>query len=245
VTGRVELYDRLPVTADVGWWRERAEASPDGRVLYVGAGTGRLAVPVAEVTRELVAVDNDPGMLAAFRTRLEATDPALAGRVRLVEADAASLSLVERFGLVVLPSNLLNGITDPAARAAAAKAAAAHCLPDGHVVMQVLNPYWLACDDPSARGRIQPDADAPPIDVAIRRHEFDTWEQRAHATITYRFADGAELVDEIDAIVLYPRELRALVYQAGLKVVDRWGAVPGEDALDVAGGTWHLVCAPR
>jgi SAM-dependent methyltransferase len=245
MTARVDLYDRLPVTADVGWWRQLADEAPDGRVLYVGCGTGRLAVPIAEVARELVAVDVDAGMLEAFRSRLAEADDDLAARVRLVEEDAASLSLGERFGLVVLPSNLLNGITDPAARAATARAAATHCLPDGHVVMQVLNPYWLACEDPSARGRIQPDADAPPIDVAIRRHEFDTWEQRAHATITYRFADGAELVDEIDAIVLYPRELRALVYQAGLKVVDRWGAVPGEDPLDVAGGTWHLVCAPR
>lgn len=158
---RVDLYSRLPVTEDVDWWRGLAFDSPDGRVLYVGCGTGRLGAPLAEVCDELVGVDHDGGMLAAFHQRVEG-DPDLAGRVRLVEADAVDLDLGESFGLVIIPSNLLNGIVDPTRRTAAARAAARHCAPDGRVVLQVLNPYWMACEDPSSRGRIQPVADEPP-----------------------------------------------------------------------------------
>lgn len=242
--GRVELYARLPVTEDVGWWRDLAGGSPDGRVLYVGCGTGRLAAPMARACRELVAVDHDPRMLAAFERRLEA-EPELADRVRLVEADASSLAVEGAFGLVVLPSNLLNGIVDPVARTAAARAAARHCRPDGRVVLQVLNPYWMACDDPSVRGRVHPADGGPPIDVAIRRLGFDPWEQRQRAIITYRFADGEELTDDVDAVALYPRELRALALQADLVIDERWGARPGRDDATTDAGSWHLVCRPQ
>lgn len=244
MTDRKRLYERLPATEDVAWWRQLVTGSVDGRVLYVGCGTGRLGVPLAQVATELVGVDHDPDMLRAFAGRVE--EEGLSDRVRLVDSGAAELDLGEdRFGLVILPSSLLNGIVDPAERTAAARAAAAHCHPDGQVVLQVLNPYWMACEDPSSRGRITPADGQPPIDVAIRMVGYDAWEQRQQARITYRFADGEELVDEIDAVALYPRELRALAFQAGLEVVDRWGAEPGRDPVSTSGGSWHLVCRPR
>lgn len=237
------LYERLPATEDVTWWQDLASRAPGGRVLYVGCGTGRLAIPMAQVCQELVGVDRDPDMLEALEARLQGTP--VAARVRIVASEAAELDVDGEFGLVVLPSSLLNGIHDPAERTAAARAAAAACRSDGLVVLQVLNPYWMACDDPSARGRIGSADGSEPIDVAIRMVGFDAWEQHQQARITYRFADGEELVDDIDAVALYPRELRALAYQAGLDIVERWGAVPGQDELAVAGGSWHLVCRPR
>lgn len=241
---RVRLYQRLPVTGDADWWVKLAADAPDGRVLYVGCGTGRLAVTLAAEAAELVGVDVDAGMLAAFRERLDAA-PELADRIRLVEAPAQDLNLGERFGLVVLPSNLLNGVTDPSARTSAVRQAARHCLRSGRVVLQVLNPYWMACQDPTGRGRIVPRDGGPAIDVTIRTLGFDPWEQRQRATLTYRFADGEELVDAVDAVALYPRELRALVFQAGLEIVETHGAEPGASELDLQGGTWHLVCRPR
>lgn len=240
---RVGLYRRLPLTADSAWWVKLAGHSPDGRVLYVGCGTGRLAVAMAHEADEVVAVDADARMLAAFRDRL--AGDALAARVRLVEARAEDLSLGERFGLVVLPSSLLNGIADPAARTSAVRQAARHCRPDGAVVLQVLNPYWMACDDPTAAGRLEATDGGPAVDVTIEHLGFDAWEQRQRARIVYRFADGEQLVDEVDAVALYPRELRALVHQAGLEVTDTYGAEPGASELGRHGGTWHLVARPR
>lgn len=239
---RVRLYQRLPLTEDAEWWRDLARRSPDGQVLYVGCGTGRLGAPLAQVAERLVGVDRDPQMLQAFRSRIEADG--LSDRVDLLAVEAAELELGEQFGLVILPSSLLNGITDPAERTQAARAAAEHCRPDGKVVLQVLNPYWMACEDPSARGRIEPAGGGEAIEVAIRMLGFDPWDQRHRSRITYRFSDGEELSDDVDATALYPRELRALAFQAGLEIVDRWGARPGRDDVSTTGGTWHLVCVP-
>lgn len=241
---RSRLYRRLPVPDEASWWQRAAAAAPDGRVLHLACGSGRLSLAMARHATELVAVDRDPRLLEAFGDRLR-QEPAIAGRVRLVEARPDELSLGERFGLVVIPSQLTNGIADPSARTSAIRQAARHCLPAGRVVIQALNPYWLASSDPAGTGTVAPRDGGPGIDVSIEDHGFDAWEQRRVMDLTYRFADGATLTDRVDATALYPRELRALVYQAGLEITEQWGAEPGSDPLDAHGGTWHLVCRAR
>lgn len=242
--GLVRLYQRLPVTAADRWWVELAAASPDGRVLYVGCGTGRLALPIARACDELVACDVDAQMLEAFEARLEDA-PQVRAEVRLLEVAAQDLDLGERFGLVVLPSSLLNGIADPAARAAVVRAAASHCRADGRVVLQVLNPYWMAQRFELAEGVLEGADEDVTVRVRIEQADFDVWEQRQRARLVYVFPDGEELVDEVDAVALYPRELRALAYQCGLSIVDQRGADPRHDAeVTLDGGTWHLVCVP-
>lgn len=240
---RVRLYRRLPVTRDADWWTGLAATSTDGRVLYVGCGPGRLAAALAAHSSELVAVDVDPAMIAAFRDRLSC-DPELAQRIRLVTAPAEELDLGDRFGLVVLPSNLLNGITDPSDRAAAVRRAARHCLPGGRVALQVLNPYWMAREDPTTTGRISPRDGGAGIEVRIDHLGYDVWQQRQRARIHYRFADDEVLIDDVDAVAIYPRELRALASQAGLEITETHGPEPGTSVLGLAGGTWHVVCRP-
>ncbi|MEU9032785.1 class I SAM-dependent methyltransferase [Streptomyces sp. NPDC048383] len=53
----------------------------DARVLEIGVGTGRIAVPVAEIAAEVVGVDNSRPMLEEFRSK------GVPGNVVLVEAD--------------------------------------------------------------------------------------------------------------------------------------------------------------
>lgn len=241
-TERVRLYERLPVTEDVDWWRTLASGSPDGAVLYVGCGAGRLAIPLAEVCDRLVGVDRDPEMAAASAARLPAS---LAERVEIVAARLEDLELDRHFGLVVVPSSLLNEIVEPPARLRALTAAARHCHRDGRVVLQVLNPYWLAGEALAVQGTITAADGSSTVRVSISDGSFDVWEQRRRADIRYGFADGEVLVDRLDAVALFPWELRTLVDDAGLEFVEAWGGRPGRDRLDRTGGTWHLVCRTR
>jgi SAM-dependent methyltransferase len=91
-----QRYDRRHpgVTGDAVWYGRLAR---DRRVLEVGAGTGRLTVPLAGVARLVVAVDLTRPMLLRARARPEAVRPNL----HLLEADAAALPLRGPFELVV------------------------------------------------------------------------------------------------------------------------------------------------
>jgi SAM-dependent methyltransferase len=85
----------------------------DGPVLELAAGTGRLAVPLAEAGHRVTAVDLDPAMLERARARRDA-----AGldddRLRLVEADLLGLRLLggrsaQREAVATLAAHLAPG----------------------------------------------------------------------------------------------------------------------------------------
>jgi SAM-dependent methyltransferase len=115
---------------DLPLWRALAAdpARPDGAVLDVGAGTGRVALELARHGHDVVAVDRDERLLAALRERAGAGGLT----VRTVCADARALALEgQQFGLIVVPMQTIQLLGGAEARAAFLRAARAHLAPGG------------------------------------------------------------------------------------------------------------------
>ncbi len=94
---------------DLHFYRRLAEDQA-GAVLELGAGTGRVTLALAALGLPVVAVEPHPAMRARAAQRLHAAaehDPGLAARIRLIDADARTLALEERFALVLAPFNTL------------------------------------------------------------------------------------------------------------------------------------------
>jgi SAM-dependent methyltransferase len=122
-------------------------ARAGGPILELGAGSGRLAVPLAAAGWPVTGVDNDPAMVARAGARARSAGPAVAGRLRLVEADAGGLRLDERFRMAFIALNSLLVFGDRAAQAAAVRTLADHLEPGGLAVVDV----WLPDADDLAR----------------------------------------------------------------------------------------------
>jgi SAM-dependent methyltransferase len=86
-------------------------------VLDVGAGTGRTALPLARAGHAVTALDIDPALLAVLTER--AQDVA----VTTVVADAQDFALDAPVGLVIVPMQTLQLLTDRAAFFACARRA--------------------------------------------------------------------------------------------------------------------------
>ena len=237
MTQRAELYRRLPRQEDDAWWLELARASPDGRVLELGAGTGRLTWALLAGGARVVAVDHDAAMLHALGDAHAGSD------LEVVEADVAALPDGPRVGLVALPASLLNELPDAAARRSALAGAARRCRPEGRVALHLLSPWWLVGLSGTSSGRLLPADGTAPVEVTIEAGSFEPWTARRRATLTYAFADGAVLVDDLDAAVVTPGELDAAITVAGLELVAAHGSIPPAPigAGDVA---WHLLLKP-
>ncbi|HEY6115243.1 MAG TPA: class I SAM-dependent methyltransferase [Candidatus Dormibacteraeota bacterium] len=78
-------------------------------MLYLGIGAGRLAAPLHRAGVDLVGVDAHPGMLAHLRRRIP--------RVEVHQTLIETLRLRRRFDLVIGPSSILAGDTNLAAAA--------------------------------------------------------------------------------------------------------------------------------
>jgi trans-aconitate methyltransferase len=134
--GFAELYGRLPDASDLEPWLSLAHGAR-APVLYVGAGAGRLAVPLARAGIELVLVDAHPGMVAHLRRRL----PEAEVHQALIE----ELDLARRFELVMIPS----GIGEDAR---VLEGELRHLAPGGELALELTNPHWLAAGaDPRFR----------------------------------------------------------------------------------------------
>lgn len=122
-----ELYAQLPDATDLWPWLDLARgATPP--VLYLGIGSGRLAVPLSGAGIELVGVDSHPGMLDRLRERLPRTE--------LIQSRIEALDLGRRFDLVIAPSNILYLVER-------LRRAADHLAADGALAFELANPHWL------------------------------------------------------------------------------------------------------
>lgn len=125
--GFAELYAQLPDATDLWPWLEPSrDAKPP--VLYLGIGTGRLAVPLHAAGIELVGVDSHPGMLDRLRRRLPDTE--------LINARIEALDLGKRFDLVIAPSNILYLVEG-------LRRSAGHLDTSGSLMIELSNPHWL------------------------------------------------------------------------------------------------------
>ncbi len=112
-----------------------------GPILEIAAGSGRVAVPLAEAGFEVTAVDIDPAMLARAAAAAVASDPATRRRLDLVEADLLGLRLAggARFNLAILALNSLLLMGTIENQKAALETMARHLAPGGLAVVDV----WL------------------------------------------------------------------------------------------------------
>jgi arsenite methyltransferase len=112
-----DLFDELPLwSAPFGLWiLDRVPLSPALTVLDIGAGTGFLSVELAErcgAGSTVIAVD--PWATAAARLRRKIEQRQLTN-VRLLEQDAATISLPDQSVNVIMSNLGVNNFDDPVA----------------------------------------------------------------------------------------------------------------------------------
>ncbi len=109
-----------------------------GPILEVACGTGRVLVPLARAGFEVVGLDVSPAMLEIARAKVEAAG--LQARIRLVQADARSFALGERFGLAVVALNSFMHFVEDGDPERVLLAVARHLRPEGLLAIDLPNP---------------------------------------------------------------------------------------------------------
>ncbi len=204
-------------TADLGLWAELA-AEAGGPVLDLGCGSGRVALHLARLGHEVVAVDLDPLLAAELERRAAEID----ADVRVVVADATEIALGHRFGLILAPMQLVQMLSGAAARETFLRVIAAHLAPGGTAALALVEPEIT-----------DEDSDPPLPDV----REVDGWifsslpvaildagERITVRRLRQTVSPGGELTDEVDEVVICAissADLEAEAANAGLATRER------------------------
>ena len=110
-------------------------------ILEIGAGSGRLTVPLARADYSVVAVDVSVSMLSMLKSRLVREAENIRKKVEIVEADAEALDLGNRFELIIVPFFTFNYFLTSQAQKTALKRLARHLTDSGTILLDVFIPF--------------------------------------------------------------------------------------------------------
>lgn len=127
------LYDIFDIKDNVEFFA--CYAAQAGEVLDIGAGTGRIAIPLAERGIRVTCIEPSPAMRRQFREKLQQL-PQLSERIELVRAEAASFDLERAFPMAFL-SGAFDHFLDREERLASLQNVVRHLEPDGTLLFDV------------------------------------------------------------------------------------------------------------
>jgi SAM-dependent methyltransferase len=220
-------WENAEFTEDLPFWCELARER-GGPVLELGCGSGRVLLHLAREGFETTGVDSSPEMIALARARM-AKQPALAGRIQLLETDFRRIDLKKKFPLVIAPFNTFSHLTEPADIGAALGAIAAHLAPGGSFTLALPNPLpiYSALPEGLVLERTFHDGERGTTVQQFSSLRVDRVAQLGHITWIYDEIDPAGKVTRTTVPMtlryFFPNEIPLLFERAGLQLSHRWG----------------------
>lgn len=214
--GFADVYDDWyadvsDVAATVAGLAELVAAAGGGRVLELGVGTGRLAVPVAGHGLEVHGVDASPAML----DRLRANDPD--GRVTAHLGDMVDDLPPGPFAVALVAYNTLFNLTAPGRQAACFAAVADRLAPGGRFVVEAFVPDGPAEAGDDVRVRSL-SADRVVLSVSVHRPD----DHVAEGQFVELSEHGGVRLRPWMIRYASPGELDAMAADAGFELEHRW-----------------------
>lgn len=224
--------------ADIQWYRalaqreELVEAPPSGReILELGAGTGRITIPLAQDGHAMTALDRMPSMLELLETKLAAQAPA--AKLKVVQGDLLDLPFKdEQFDLVLAPFNVLMHLYDWRSLLRAFREAQRVLKNGGVFALDVLLPDldWLNWDPDIRHATTRfKDPHSGEWRIYSTNHRYDPCTQICHIKLYYdkpatprsRSLRGATTLRTVELAhrQIFPEELRMLADQSGFDIL--------------------------
>lgn len=224
---------------DVDFYAELADTRAQGRtVLELGAGSGRITIPIAQGGHRIIALDRMPVMLEHLETKLRLlaeSGEAVSGQVEPIIADMLDIPVPDAsVGLVIAPFNVLMHLYTWRDLLRCFGEVFRVLEPGGVFAFDVLLPdlEWLRWD-PHERHAVTA-FEHPRTGERMfysTNHEYDPATQICHIRIYYDRNNGGRLrpgVEPVETVHLahrqiFPEELRALLGITGFEIENHSG----------------------
>jgi SAM-dependent methyltransferase len=216
----VDVYDDWyqdisDVDATVG---SIAELAGSGRVLELGVGTGRLAIPLASRGVPTVGVDASPAMVAIMRAKP-------GGRaVMAVLGDMADPPVTGPFSVVFVAFNTFFNLTTEMAQKACVRNVVSVLDVAGRFVVEAFIPNAEPTETEHGTAR-RGDGSGGSVETSTIRDPSD---QTVQAVSLHIGASGSERARPWTIRYLHPHQLDTLCRAAGLTLEQRWASFTGE-----------------
>ena len=178
-------------------------------ILEFGAGTGRIAIPLAKEGFTVSAVDLSPAMLRVFGEKLN-NEP-----IELVVGDMKNIQLNKKYGMVYLVFNGITYLLRLEDQLACFQNAANHLEPGGVFLIETFLPQMdkIAMDQ------------AVPYALEEEYVGFDKYDLVNQRLTSYQFDLSSEKINKFktEHRYLWPSEMELMGKLVGLELIEKWG----------------------
>ncbi|MET7403679.1 class I SAM-dependent methyltransferase [Dactylosporangium sp. NPDC005572] len=180
-----------------------------GRVLELGVGTGRIALPLAARGVTVHGIDLSRAMVARLREKPGGD------AVSVTIGDFATTRVDGAFSLAYLVFNTIMNLTTQEAQVACFRNVAAHLVPGGRFVVEVMMPDLR---------RLPPGQDVVPFHVSDQRWAYDQYDVATQSMSSnyVEVVNGRGGFRSIPFRYVWPAELDLMAQLAGLRLAHRW-----------------------
>ncbi len=188
-----------------------ADLAGDGRVLELGIGTGRLALPLSRRGLSIHGIELSPAMVEQLRA------DAGAEVIDVTIGDFATTRVPGTFRLAYLVRNTIMNLTTQDAQVECFCNVAAHLEPGGQFAIEVVVPPWQ---------RLQPGETIVPFHLSPDHLGFDEVDVATQHSWShhYWFVDGETKKFSAPFRYVWPSELDLMARLAGMRLRARWSS---------------------
>ena len=203
-----KIFDPSLIKPVVDFLADKAGA---GKALEFGIGTGRIALPLAGRGVGVHGIDLSQAMIDRLAAKPGAAD------IEVTLGDFSVTRLEEPFSLVYLVFNTIMNLTTQAEQIACFRNAAAHLIPGGAFVIEVMIPQLQKL--PFGEKLIA-------FDISNRHWGVDEYNVSAQGLVSHhlKLVNGCLERFSIPFRYVWPSELDLMAELAGLALRERWGS---------------------
>jgi predicted RNA methylase len=230
------LYDLVTAASqggDVEWYSQQArqQGSP---ILELGAGTGRIVLPIAQAGYQIHALEYDAGMREALIRRIEELPEGVRTRIQVIAGDMRCFTLETRYALIQIPYRAFLHNLTRADQLACLACCREHLQAEGLLAFNVFHPSleYMSRHHSLLRGvwRWNAEIDHPDGGVLVysEANRYDPALQRVSSRHRYEHFDAqGQLVEvfyqRLELAYLYPGDIRDLLGASGYSQVTLYG----------------------
>lgn len=208
-----EVYDDFYAEFDEHAIDLLEELVAGGRVLELGIGTGRVALPLVDRGLDVVGIDASPAMIEKLRAKPGGDE------IRVVEASFAEIPIDGRFDLVFVAFNTFFALLTQEAQVGCFRSVAAHLSDEGSFLIEAFVPDLARFEDGQAVRLTELTDDS----VRIHAAAVDVVNQRISSQHVLISQQGPRLYP-VELRYAWPSELDLMADLAGLTLKQRWGS---------------------
>ena len=231
------IYDAVYsyVRSDIPFYAQQAVES-GGPVLELGVGTGRVAIPTAQLGIDVVGLDTSEAMLSKAREKLGSLRQG-AGSVELIHADMRNFDLRDvngarrQFPLVTIPFRGFLALMTVEDQISALDSIRRHLSPGGRLVFNVFVPDPNMAFEQSDLPRHLNDVTDPATGISYvlyQQSAYDTYNQTVGVRTIIEELDGAGVVArrmyrDYELRYCHRWEIHHLLVMRGFEIDDLFG----------------------